>query len=153
LRPTPTPLPPHSHTVTYIPITSVPPRVCCNICNQRKAGVSIQFRPSCRPKIFLAVLSGIHACEKVCGQGYEVVYYMIYLITLGRIALSVYRLTTGWTVRGSNPSGARFSARPDRPWGPTSLLYNGYRVFPGGKVWPGRAADHSPPSIAAVMEE
>ena len=22
--------------------------------------------------------------------------------------------------------------RPDRPWGPHSLLYNGYRVFPGG---------------------
>ena len=21
---------------------------------------------------------------------------------------------------------------PDRPWGPPSLLYNGYRVFPGG---------------------
>ena len=26
-------------------------------------------------------------------------------------------------------------------------------VFPGGKVWPGCAADHSPPSSAAVMEE
>ena len=34
-----------------------------------------------------------------------------------------------------------------------SLLYNGYRVFPGGKVRPGRAADHSPPSSTAVMEE
>ena len=30
--------------------------------------------------------------------------------------------------------GARFSARPDRPWGPPSLLYDGYRVFPEGKV-------------------
>ena len=29
--------------------------------------------------------------------------------------------------------GTRFSARPDRPWGPPSLLYNGYRVFPGIK--------------------
>ena len=48
---------------------------------------------------------------------------------------------------------ARFSARPDRPWGPNSLLYNGYRVLPGGKVRPWRAADHSPPSSAAVMEE
>jgi len=31
-----------------------------------------------------------------------------------------------------------FRTRPDRPWGPTSLLYNGYRVFPRGKaarVW------------------
>ena len=48
---------------------------------------------------------------------------------------------------------ARFSARPDRPWGPPSLLYNGYRVFPGGKVRPGRAADHSLPSSAEVLEE
>jgi hypothetical protein len=24
--------------------------------------------------------------------------------------------------------------RPDRPWGPTSLIYNGYRVFLGGKA-------------------
>jgi hypothetical protein len=51
------------------------------------------------------------------------------------------------------PVGARFFARPDRPWGPTSLLYNGYRVFLGGKVQPGRAADHSPSSSAEVLEE
>ena len=44
--------------------------------------------------------------------------------------------------------------RPSRPdLGPPSLLYNGYRVFPGGKVPPGRDADHSPPSSAVVMEE
>ena len=49
--------------------------------------------------------------------------------------------------------GRDFSARPDRPWGPPSLLQNGYRVYPGGKVRPGRAADHSPPSSAVVMEE
>jgi len=54
---------------------------------------------------------------------------------------------------GSNSSGTRFSARPDWPCGPTSLLQNGYRVFPGGKVRPGRAADHSPLSSAEVMEE
>jgi hypothetical protein len=34
--------------------------------------------------------------------------------------------------------GENFRTRPDQPWGPPSLLYNGYRVFPGGKaarVW------------------
>ena len=72
---------------------------------------------------------------------------------MGPVAQSVYRLTMGWTFRGSNAGGARFSARPDRPWAPPSLLYNGYRVFPGGKVRPGRAADHPPPSSAVVMEE
>jgi len=61
--------------------------------------------------------------------------------------------TTGWTVRERIPVGTRFSAPPDRPWGPPSHLYNGYRVLPGGKVRPGCAADHSPPSTAAVMEE
>ena len=72
---------------------------------------------------------------------------------MGRVAQSVQRLTMGWTVRGSNPGGARFSARPYRPWGPHTLLYNGYRVFPGSKVRPGRAAHHSPPSSVAAMEE
>ena len=53
---------------------------------------------------------------------------------------------------GSTSGGARFSD-PDRPWGPRSLLYSGYRVFSGGKVRPGSAANHSPPSSAVVMEE
>jgi len=39
---------------------------------------------------------------------------------------------------------------PDRPCGPPSLLYNGYRVFPEGKVQPGRDADPSSPSSAEV---
>ena len=36
--------------------------------------------------------------------------------------------------------------------GPTSLLYNGYRVFPGGKERPGLDADPSPPSSAVAMK-
>ena len=55
---------------------------------------------------------------------------------------------------GSNPGGEEvFHTCPDRPWGPRSLVNNGYRVFPGGKVRSGRAADHSPLSSAPVMEE
>jgi hypothetical protein len=49
--------------------------------------------------------------------------------------------------------GEIFSTCPDRPWGPPSLLYNGYRVFPGGKEWQGRDADPSPPYSAVVMKE
>jgi hypothetical protein len=41
---------------------------------------------------------------------------------------------------------------PDWPWGPPGLLYNGSRVFPGGKVRLGRAVDRSPPSNAAVKK-
>ena len=48
-------------------------------------------------------------------------------------------VATAWTVRGSNPGGGEiFRTRPDRPWGPPYLLYDEYRVFPGGKparVW------------------
>ena len=37
-------------------------------------------------------------------------------------------------MRGSNPGGGEiFRTCPDRPWGPPSLLYNGYQVFPGVK--------------------
>jgi hypothetical protein len=37
--------------------------------------------------------------------------------------------------------GGDFRTRPNRPWGPLSLLYNGYRVFPASKAagtwrWP-----------------
>jgi len=39
--------------------------------------------------------------------------------------------------------GEIFRTCPDRPWGPPSLLYNGYRVFPGGKERPERDADPS----------
>jgi hypothetical protein len=41
---------------------------------------------------------------------------------------------------------------PDRPWGRPSLLYNGYRVFPGGKEWLGRGIDHPLPYSAEVKE-
>ena len=38
-------------------------------------------------------------------------------------------------VRASNPGrGEIFRTRPHRPWDPSSLPYNGYRVFPGGKA-------------------
>ena len=43
--------------------------------------------------------------------------------------------------------GEIFRACPARPWGLPSLLYNGYRVFPGGKKQPGRDADPSPPLV------
>jgi len=48
--------------------------------------------------------------------------------------------------------GEIYRTSPDWPWGPPSLLYNGYRVFPGGKERPGRDADPSPPSSAVVKK-
>src|SRR5215510_13741196 len=64
--------------------------------------------------------------------------FLVLISVVGRVAQS----TTDWTARGSNlGGGAIFRTRPDRPWGPPSLLYNGYRVFPGVKR-PGHGADH-----------
>jgi len=40
--------------------------------------------------------------------------------------------------------GEIFRTYPDLPWGPPNLLYNWYRVFPGGKERPGRDIDPSP---------
>jgi hypothetical protein len=57
----------------------------------------------------------------------------------------------GWTVRGSDPGGGEiFRTCPDRPWGPPSLLPNGYWVFPGDNLRPGRKADPLRPSSAEV---
>ena len=51
-----------------------------------------------------------------------VFYCEQHCLVVGRVTRSVKRLTTGWTVRDRIPVGTRFSARPDRPWGPPSLL-------------------------------
>jgi len=69
----------------------------------------------------------------------------MYIGLVARIAQSVWRLATGWAVRGSNSGeGDIFRTCPDRPWCPPSPLYNGYRVFAGGKERPGRDANPSP---------
>ena len=61
---------------------------------------------------------------------------------------SVVGIATGYCLDGPGIEsrwGRDFSRTcPDRSWGPPSLLYNGYRVFPGGKERPGRDADPSP---------
>jgi hypothetical protein len=61
------------------------------------------------------------------------------------------RMASGWKVRGSNPGGGEILRTcPDLPWGSPSLLYNGYRVFLGGRKRPGRDPVPSPPSCAEV---
>ena len=75
----------------------------------------------------------------------------LYILAWAGRAQSVERLATGWTVQGSIPGwGDIFRNRPDRPWGPPNLLYNWYRVFPGGVKRPGRGVYHPTPSSAKV---
>ena len=73
--------------------------------------------------------------------------------TVGWRPCSSVRIATELRAGNRIPVGGEiFRTCPDRPWGPPSLLYNGYRVFPGGKKRPGRDADPSPPSSAVVMK-
>ena len=54
-------------------------------------------------------------------------------LLLGRVAQSVQRLTTGWTVRGSNPGGARFFAVQTGPGAHPASCKMGTGSFPGVK--------------------
>jgi hypothetical protein len=68
---------------------------------------------------------------------------------------SVFGIATGCGLDGpgiESRAGEIFRTCPDQPWGPPSLLYNEYQVFPGGKKRPGRDVDPSPPSSAVVMK-
>ena len=50
----------------------------------------------------------------------------VYYYTVGPNSTVGIVTRYGWTVLGSI-----FCTRPDRPWGPPSLLHYGHRVFPG----------------------
>jgi hypothetical protein len=55
--------------------------------------------------------------------------------------------------RNKNPGGVDiFRTRPDQPWGPPSLLYNGYRVFFPGVKRPRLGVNH-PPQFSAEVKE
>jgi hypothetical protein len=55
---------------------------------------------------------------------------------------------------GSNPGGGRdFPPVQTGPEAHPAFCTMGTWSFPGGKMRPGCAADHSPPSSATVMEE
>jgi len=69
--------------------------------------------------------------------------------------VSVVGIATGYGLDGpgiKSRCSEIFRSCPDWPWDPPSLLYNGYRVFPGGKERPGRDADPSSPSSAVGHE-
>jgi len=84
-----------------------------------------------------------------------IIIIIIIVITFIHRVGRVVGIATGYGLEGpaSNPGGGEiFRTYPDRPWGPLSFLYNGYRVFPGDKERPGRDADPSAPSSAAGHE-
>jgi hypothetical protein len=69
---------------------------------------------------------------------------------------SIVGISTGYRLDGPGIESRwrrDFPTCPDWPWGPSSLLYNGYMVFPGGKEWPGCDADPSTPASDVVIKE
>ena len=77
------------------------------------------------PSIFPQHLTGhiyTNICKMNCQPSQRIVLYeyvRCITIVVGRVAQSVSRLTTGWTVRGSNPGGDKIF-HPSRPaLGPT----------------------------------
>jgi hypothetical protein len=66
---------------------------------------------------------------------------------------NVFGIATGYGLDGpwiDSRWGEIFLTCPDRPWGPPSLLYNGYLVFPGGRKRLGCDPEPSPPSSDEV---
>jgi len=70
---------------------------------------------------------------------FEIIWHLWQQLELG----SSVGIVTGYGLDGpgieSRWGDEIFRTRPDRPWDPSSLVYNGYRVFPGGKAagaWP-----------------
>jgi hypothetical protein len=83
---------------------------------------------------------------KLTKRQYNRTNVMHFLFTFFEKELTASRCfeTTGYGLDGPRIEsrwGEIFRACPDRPWGPHSLLYNGYRVFPGDNAagawrWP-----------------
>jgi hypothetical protein len=107
---------------------------------------SIIYREIC-----ITVISGIVRCkphgfdffllpseggelENSAAMGFSGIWFS-YTLFCHRGPGSVVGIATGYELDGPglNPGGGEiFRTRPNRPWGPPSLLYNGYRVFTGG---------------------
>jgi len=100
-----------------------------------------------KPSMLIAVSSAIMV-------NCEIYFLFIWMYNVARIS-SVgkairYRLDGLGSIPGE---GEIFRTRPDRPWGPPSLLYNGHWVFPGGNLArPWRWLPSPPPSSAEVKE-
>ena len=90
----------------------------------------------------------------LCLNNINVLHYIIeYCIVLPGSSVGI---ATGYGLDGpgieSRWGGEIFRTCPERPWGPPSLLYNGYRFFPGGKERPRSDPDHSPSSAVVTKE-
>jgi hypothetical protein len=79
-------------------------------------------------------LSALRLLKVKRQRGY---YYYYYCYCGGGDRDSSVGIATRYGLEGPGIEsgwGEIFRTRPDRPWGLPRLIYNGYRVFPGGKA-------------------
>jgi len=74
----------------------------------------------------------------VMSEGQTAMLVTAYVVAFGPdssvgIATSYGLDSSGIESRWGGRGGEIFRTCPDRPWGPPSLMYNGYRLFPGCK--------------------
>jgi len=62
-------------------------------------------------------------------------------------------LRAGRSVDRVPARGEIFHLRPDRPWDPPSLTYNGCLVYSPGVNRPGRSVDHPPNLVLKLKKE
>ena len=80
-----------------------------------------------------------HSVGFCCVISYSIPFIVFYFIMLYSIVGRDTPVGVATRYRLDGPGiesrwGRDFPHLPDRPWGPPSLLYNGYRVFPGSKA-------------------
>ena len=92
---------------------------------------------NCEREATLKQLNLRHVSEaNKCTLVYESKFNVPYMFIGSRNSSVGIATRYGLNVPGieSRWGGEIFHNRPDRSWGPPSLLYNGYRVSPGGKA-------------------
>ena len=115
-----------------------------------------------RPYRFLRrhqVICLLHLYRPKCMCACVRVYYCQYKfqafmsLRVGRVALSVQRLTMGWSSGIESRWGTRFPAIQTGPGDPPSLLYNGYWIFPEGRGCRGVGLTPHPHLVPKVLEK
>ena len=111
----------------------------------------------CRPDLFFLLLlllllfvitfmQGIYLKQpKFLGYGFAAIHYLQFMSQVTLFSklnvlysyFSTFRsmcdsLHAGRSADRIPVGGKIFRTSPERPWGPPSLLHNGYRIFPGG---------------------
>jgi hypothetical protein len=93
------------------------------------------FLSSLRPAILAKLLRSVHPTLPLLSHSthlHFLAHFSCFYVTKPSQLLFFLTYKQS-TVRGSKSGGGRFSAPVQTGPSPPSLLYNGYRVFPGGK--------------------